>query len=849
MNPISAHPFATLGTARWRTVLPRRALGTLASILAMAPAYSQVPATQAQEDDDAVVLDAITVSTVRGSLIQAQDIKQNQLVFIDSIVAQDIGKFPDNTVADALQRIPGIQVARGAGEVSTVLIRGLPNFATTLNSQEIFTGTGRGVALQDLPAELIAGVDVYKSNAPDQVEGGIAGLIDIRLRKPLDSSGLEVGVGGRGIYSDNSEKFSYVGSALVSNRWMLENGSEFGALFAASRSKGRYQDQTIFNFDWLPRDTTAVPGETQVVWPSTVGSLLTPQDRDRTAYNLSLQWKPNEQLELYTDVLYTAYRNEHDVHFFIGIPSGEVLSATLVPGTNVAKTVTFRNGFHLSSQQAFDDKTDSYHAVFGGKWTNDDITVRTEYIYNWSSVKTRAVILDTKLNDPAGDFAYDFNKDYDGRADVVVSGPTDIRNGENYTLWGLFDNHSYATSEQHAFKTDLEKEVKQGFVSSIQGGLRVSQRDARNRATNVQNVEPLGGRGVVSTATIPGLMTQAPDAKGDFSVENWANADADFLRNNAGRIRELFGRPSRDPDFDPTQSFTDTEKTYAAYAQARYETEVGGLPLDGLFGVRIVKTEQELEGNLPNGTPIQGDKSDTEILPTLNGRLKLGGGMQLRASAGRAITRPGFAQLNPVVSLVPPTTTGTAFGTGSGGNPELESVRSDNYDLAFEYYFGEASYVAVGGFYRSIEGYVQNFASVETIDGIGYNVTRPRNSGKGELHGVELTYQHFPEFLPESLKGLGLMVNFTYIDGDQDVADESPGAPVGARTRQPFAQVSKYNYNVVAIYEKGRFSSRLAYTWRGKYIETFNVGVGAAGSPLRVLHVADRGQLDFSASF
>jgi len=80
------------------------------------------------------------------------------------------------TVSDALQRIPGIQVARANGEVSSVVIRGLPNFATTLNGHEIFTGVGRGVALQDIPAELIAGVDVYKTNSPDQTEGGIAGV-------------------------------------------------------------------------------------------------------------------------------------------------------------------------------------------------------------------------------------------------------------------------------------------------------------------------------------------------------------------------------------------------------------------------------------------------------------------------------------------------------------------------------------------------------------------------------------------------------------------------------------------------------------------------------------------------
>ncbi len=826
------------------------ATSTLALTLGAAAVQAQTTAAPAATtSEETVTLSEFVVSGVRASLIGAQEIKQNEVVFVDSIVAQDIGKFPDNTVADALQRIPGVQVGRAAGEVSTVLVRGLPNIATTLNGEEIFTGTGRGVALQDLPAELIAGVDLYKSGTPAHIEGGIAGLVDIRLRRPLDFEGFQLGLGGRGIYSDNSGKYSHVASALVSNRWTLSNGGELGALVAVAQSKGRFQDQTIFNFDWLPRATTAVPGQTEVIWPSTVGSLITPQDRDRTAVNVSLQWRPTSELELYTDFLHTRYENQHDVHFFIGIPGGEVLNPTLLPGTNIVDTITFRNGFHLSSQQAFEDKTDSYHAAVGAKWMRDNLKVTGEFVHNWSSVKTSAIIVDTVFNGPIGDFTYDFDHNGEGRAYVTHSGPKDVRNGDEYSLWGLFDNRNYATSEQNAFRADVEYGLRQGFFTKLEAGLRYASREARFRGVNVNNLEPVGGRGAVSTTTIPGLMGQSPDAKGDLGIENWANADPDFLRQNRGQVRQLFGQPASAPNFDPTQAFTDTEDTTAAYALARYETRIGNLPLDGLFGLRFVETKQDLEGYLSSGTPISSDKSESEVLPSANGRLKLRDDLQLRASYGRNLTRPAFNQLNPVVTLVPPTTTGTQFGTGTGGNPDLESVKSDNYDIAIEYYFGRASYVSAGLFYRSIEGYVQTFATNETIDGETYTVTRPRNSGKGSLKGVELTYQHFPESLPAALKGLGFMTNFTYIDGDQDVASDAPNAPVGARMRQGYAQVSKYNYNVVLIYERARFSSRLAYTWRGKYIDTFNAGVGAAGSPLRVLHVKDRGQLDFSASY
>jgi outer membrane receptor protein involved in Fe transport len=141
-----------------------------------------VPGTGVKTDAPS---DAIIVTGVRASLRSAQQIKRNANQVVDSIVAEDIGKLPDNTVSDALQRVTGIQVQRGGGEASTVLIRGLPRIQSLVNGREVFTGTGRGVALADIPAELVAGIDVYKTTTPELIEGSISGLIDIRSCRTL----------------------------------------------------------------------------------------------------------------------------------------------------------------------------------------------------------------------------------------------------------------------------------------------------------------------------------------------------------------------------------------------------------------------------------------------------------------------------------------------------------------------------------------------------------------------------------------------------------------------------------------------------------------------------------------
>jgi iron complex outermembrane receptor protein len=799
-----------------------------------------------------VLMAPVAVNSVRGSLISSQEIKENSLQFVDSIVAQDIGKFPDNTVADALQHVPGVQVGRDNGEVNSVVIRGLPNLGTTLNGEEIFTGTGRGVALQDIPAELVAGVDVYKTSSPEQIEGGIAGLIDIRLRKPFDFDGFAAGASGRALFSKYADDTSWIGSAMVSDRFKLKDGGEIGALLSISGSRRHFFDQRVFNFLFEPTDVPAgIPGagtNTKLQLPVTAGSLITPGDRKRTGIDFALQWRPNKDVEVYGSVLYTAYRNKHDVNFFIGFPRfGTYQNVTLVPGTNVVDSETTTNNFHLNSTQAFNDKTDGYQLVGGVKWTHDKLTASTDIIYNWNSAKNRVMIIDTQYVAPST-FTFDLNND--SGTNVGITGGN-YRDAANYRLWGMFDNHGYQTSDQTAWRADGAYNLGASAIPTLKFGVRLSSRDVRSRQTSQNDIPPAAGRGVTPTASIPGFGSLAPDgifSSSQFAASNWYAGDANFLRDNAAVLRPLFGQPVTDPNFNPTLAVTDKEKTYAGYVSANYKIATPNNPIEGLFGVRFVKTDQELVSNLITGAPVTGSKDQWDILPVVNGKIRLPEDIVFRFSAGRTITRPNFADLNPVVTLNGPTTTGGTTGTGTGGNPDLNSVKSNNFDIAFEYYFAKDSYTALTGFYRQTDGYVQSITTTEHIGTIDYNVTRPRNSEKGHLQGIEATYQQFFDFVPPWLKGLGLQMNFTYITGKNRAQDPNSQAAVPPIIDLDYAQVSKDSYNIIGIFERGPFSARLAYNWRGKYVDTFN-GPNAPASGLRTVSVKATDWMDFSASY
>ncbi len=178
----------------------------LSCSIAATLAFASTPAlTQSLPDEP--LLEEVVVTGIRASLNKAIDIKRDSMHVVDSIVAEDIGKLPDNNVVESLQRVSGVQVTdRGAGEVNAVSIRGLTDISTTINGRTVFTSAGRAVALADMPSTLVSRVDVIKNRSAEHYENGIAGLIDVHTFQPFDFDGAHVSVSGRGVYMEEAEK-------------------------------------------------------------------------------------------------------------------------------------------------------------------------------------------------------------------------------------------------------------------------------------------------------------------------------------------------------------------------------------------------------------------------------------------------------------------------------------------------------------------------------------------------------------------------------------------------------------------------------------------------------------------
>lgn len=227
------------------------ATASLAALVIAAPAAAQeAPAATPEAEEPAA--NEIVVTGYRAALGSAAAIKRNSDSIVDAIVSEDIGKLPDNNAAESIARVTGVTVLRYNDEAGDILVRGLPDVATTFNSREFFTADDRKLHLQDFPAGVAAGIEVYKSGTADLIEPGLAGLVNLRSRRPFEVRDTEIAGEIRASYNDQSQAFDPSGNLLLTKRWDTPIG-EVGALINFSyvrttyRNADRYADSAVIS--------------------------------------------------------------------------------------------------------------------------------------------------------------------------------------------------------------------------------------------------------------------------------------------------------------------------------------------------------------------------------------------------------------------------------------------------------------------------------------------------------------------------------------------------------------------------------------------------------------------------
>ncbi|VXD00032.1 TonB-dependent receptor [Sphingomonas sp. 8AM] len=818
--------------------------------------------------------DEIVVTGIRQSLSSAQNIKQNSDAIVDALVAEDIGKFPDNNASEAIARITGVQVTRYLDEANGVLIRGLPNVQTTVNGREIFTADGRSVAIQDFPAQAVARVDVFKAVTAVNLEGGIAGLLDVGLRRPFDFKGFEVAGALRGVYNDQSRKLDPIGSLLVSDRWQTGIG-EIGALLNVSFTQTRYLNSVRYQGfqDNVPAAQAILPASVgrDFTFPQDIGLFYGRGTRQRPSVNGSLQWQPTDNLMIYADGLWQAYRNKNANDFF-GVPIQSsttggtpptIRNAVLTPDGTTLESFDIDLGIVNGPTKEFgDSSTDTYQGALGAKWEVGNAVFTTDLAYTRSVVSNTFGRFETQTVSPLS-LAVRLN---DQRSVNFTPSGVDFASPDSFYVRGVYDERRRSEGSQWQWQGNALIDTGSTLFPKFRLGLRYADRNARSEfggryaglsgLREVISEVPTVSQGGIIEAGFRGDDVQqfrtwyAPDA---YLFNDKLNDVRGYVRDGLARLNADAGTQaawaSDEPRYDPLASFRAREQVFSGYAQLDYAFDVG-FPIDGVIGTRVVITRNRLDGtnSLPiPGTgqtqlvPIDSSTQYVDVLPNISAQLHFTDRLKLRLSRTEALTRPGFNQINPTLTITQGTIGGNISYTGNGGNPELQPIRSNNYDASLEYYFSRTGSVSVAGFYREIEGFINSLPQVVNVQPFGnILVYRPSNSSSGTIKGIEAAATTFFDFLPGPLRGLGAQANFTYIDGEQVV----PAAANFAGGRNTLPGVSKYSFNVIGLYELGPASVRLAYNYRSANVD----GFGAPGVFTTVYSDAV-GRLDLSASY
>lgn len=750
----------------------RACSGLQPTVLALSVALLLSAAAQAQDaatTPNATDLDTVEVTGTRGSLTKAQIIKEQSDQIVDSIVAEDIGKLPDNNVAEALQRITGVQITRNKGEGSGIMVRGLTQVRSELNGRDIFTANaGRALSWEDVPAELLGGVDVYKNPSAEMIEGGLGGLVNLRTRMPFDQDGMKVSGSFTLNKWDLRDSLQPSASILFSNRWNTEAG-EFGVLFNVAHQEGQYREDRINMGSYLSYDD--VPGyEGQsVVIPSEVGMYSHFGDRERDGQYVALQWKPNDDVEIYGTVLRSDYKfrnREYSVRVgnlnnntqdlvnwsnngwgFVSpsIPGYEAFNDPFgFDGNGEFQYGTFNNALITTTARMDWRNSVTTDYALGGKWqVNDNLHLSTDFQYIDATTESVNYWVDLL----AGQVDPDDWRGWSGlygvppvRVDMSGRYPSvtvlDRETGQpingymsdisNYGGWySHLDKRDNNDADQFSWRADLRWDfLDSDLLNDLRMGVRYTDRSAITRSSgwNWQKIAPAG------TDNAWGSFTPAPF--GDYPNACYRLFPfSDHFRGNSGLPTGYVACDEMVADYENTvrmfghepiayNPITDireyTEKTYAAYAMLRLGNDSARFPWDVNVGARVVRTETTVNGyelaqnSATNDTnQVNAKHSYTDVLPSLNFRMFLTDSLQWRVAASRAMSRPDFNLMDPYVYL---NDTFFDFNTGgvsyaSRGNPNLDPMYSNQFDTSLEWYFGLGSMIYGTAFYKQVDGF------------------------------------------------------------------------------------------------------------------------------------------------
>ncbi len=821
------------------------------------------------EDDTEV----ITVSGIRGSLIKSQDIKMSANSVVDAITAEDIGKFPDQNVAESLQRITGVAIDRSGGEGQLVTVRGMgPEFTSVLLNRRTLATTsgGRAFSFDIMASELISGAEVHKTQSAQLQEGAIGATVNVTTLKPFDIPGFKATGSVKALYDDMTETTKPQFSGLISNTF---DDDRFGVLFSFAHSKreSRY-DEANTAYYWHT-DLTMDDGTyyEDVYFPQNYDQIAQTEERERTGGTAVFQYEASDDLTFTLDTIYSKYdvdyRQDILAHWFTKSQltdveldeNGTLVKLSMGKGSN--SDVLVRQSASTNELKGFG---------FNADWDiRDDFNLTADISYSEAESDPKRGTTDTVASRP-GDYTYDRSS-----GSQLPSLSFDRNNSTSGLKagWGeRFGTH--VNDEVFEAKLDASWTVDQGALAKIGFGVMVSDRTLGSQSLKTKRPLPWLWGDNSTPIWLPESMFSLYDSDGFLSggsgnpEQSWLTFNSedffDFITSDAvlaqmddpDAVRKLLAENDGHTMQPVPTSYEVNEKLTAAYTDFYFEGELAEMPWSVTAGIRYVETTSKSKGKQitlldlePSPTeegvvraiesddylPVTIEHTYDNWLPSINAKIEPVENVVARFAFSRSITRPELDEMSPE--------SGYGGGhienlTGWGSNPKLMPFESDNFDLSLEWYYDEGSYAAVSAFRKEVDGYLSTEEVNEIVTvpsgSYDYRISRPVNSDQADIDGYEVAVQHMFTSLPAPLDGLGVIVNATFVDSESSTEEGEQSLPlIGLGDSQ----------NFILFYEKDAIQLRIAYNNRDRFMQS------KPRSWRDGHYVNDYGQIDISGSY
>jgi iron complex outermembrane receptor protein len=784
----------------------------------------------------------IIVTGFRRSLDAALNVKRESVSSVDAIVAEDIAKFPDQNLAESLQRIPGISIQRDAGEGRAITVRGLGAQFTRVRVnglETVATSTDGASSNRDrafdfnvFASELFNSIVVHKTAEASLDEGSLGAVVDLNTGNPLGGKTGFTGVASaQASYNDLSKNFGPRLAGLLS--WKNDAGT-FGIAASAAYSKTDNFELGNNSVRWAQAPFDSVNGTPCYTTPNrggtytsnanctAVGLAFHPRiprygsirhDRERLGITGSIQWSPSDATKISIDGLYSRFKETREEKY------GEVLlrsnersidvSNYTIDSNNNLIAATLNDAWVRTEHYLRKSQTEFYQ--IGGSW-DQDVTDSFRFTLMGGYSKSDATIpVETTFVFDDRD-AQGYRYDYTDMKQPILSFGTSVTDAANFQLAEIRDRPSETVNNFRTAQLRTEWDVTDGFQIKAGGLYRRFAFDTKGFSRDAVVCPNAGGRDVVlGTLTCSPNTLFGPTAIYGFPATGLgeifdlgqagqsSGTTTSVLIPNIDASAAYTGLYTRTPTVLVGDTRSVSEEVTGGYAEFDVKGDLFGLRYAANAGMRYVHTGQKSTGlssatvsGVTVNTPATVERTYDDWLPAINVALFPTENVIVRGAISKVLTRPSLGSLTPGGSV-----DGFNYRV-TFGNPQLDPFRATAFDLSAEWYFAPQSIFSVALFKKNVESFPVSATRSGTFASTGlplsvipasspaagapegqlWQITSPINGTGASLKGAEISLQTSFRFLPGFLKNFGAIANATFVDSSANYTQGGPATTI-----------------------------------------------------------------------